>query len=100
MKISKLVFVVAFSVACASAGHNFDVRAVDRLTPQVSTLDDATKLLGKPASESVRSDGTRVYVWMYSEASAFGSPRAKSVAIMFNAEGKMIRFNRSEINSK
>jgi hypothetical protein len=86
-----LATLLMLASACITVGHKFDLAKVDLLTPGASTIDDATRLLGEPSAESDMPDGTKLFQWQYSQGTALGTGSASHVAILFGADGKMIR---------
>ena len=46
--------------ACVTVGTKFDVAKVDQLTPGVSTMGEATTLLGPAQSESTLNDNSKL----------------------------------------
>lgn len=82
---------VMLALACVTVGHKFDLARVDQLTPGASTIEDATRLLGEPSAESDLSDGTKLLQWQYSQGTALGTGSGAHVAILFGADGRMIR---------
>lgn len=68
------------------AGKSFDVDKVDQLQPGISTVIDATALLGKPQAEAVISNNTKLLQWI--EIVGYTSSH---VSILFDANGRMIR---------
>ena len=72
-------------------GNRFDSGAVARLVPGVSTTQDAIALLGKPTATSVNADGSELLQWQYAYGTAIGVGGAAHAAILFAADGKMVR---------
>lgn len=72
-------------------GNHFDTDAVSRLTPGVSTAQDAIALLGQPTGVSTNSDGSEIFQWQYAYGTAIGVGGAAHAAILFASDGKMIR---------
>jgi outer membrane protein assembly factor BamE (lipoprotein component of BamABCDE complex) len=72
-------------------GNRFDTDAVARLTPGVSTKQDAIALLGQPTALSTSPDGSQILQWQYAYGTAIGVGGAAHAAIAFAPDGKMIR---------
>lgn len=77
--------------ACASAGTNYDPAKADQLVPGESTRAEAVKLLGKPNSETFRADSSVILLWMHSRGTAWGTGKSRSLAILFDKDGRMLR---------
>ena len=90
-RLTVLAALVMLISGCVTVGHKFDLAKVDLLTPGASTVEDATRLLGEPSAESDMPDGTKLFQWQYSQGTAFGTGSGSHVAILFGADGKMIR---------
>ena len=67
-------------------GKIFDPARVDQLTPGVSTISDAKKLLGPTSSESSFPNGSSLVQWQYISGS-----KGAHVAILFDPNNKMLR---------
>ena len=78
--------------ACVrTTGPQFDVSAIERLTPNVSTRADAIAILGPPSAVSlVRGDGPELLQWIGTSATFLGD-KGQHVALLFDASGKYIR---------
>lgn len=76
--------------ACTTIGNKFDPERVSQLTPGVSTIADATALLGTPSSRSPSANGSTLLQWIYSQGTLFGG-NGGHVAILFGADGRMLR---------
>lgn len=74
---------------CMTLEHKFDPELVEQLQPNVSTISDATRLLGPYVSESKEPAGKRLLQWQYSQGTRIGRKGAH-VAILFDQAGKMI----------
>lgn len=75
---------------CATAGTNYNPDAVASLTPgmpQAAVVD----VLGKPNATAHQGDGSSVLVWTHSKATALGSAKARSVSLLFDAQGNYVR---------
>ncbi|WP_156901621.1 hypothetical protein [Azohydromonas australica] len=62
---------------------------VDRLTPGITTLADATALLGPHTSEKGYPNGQRLLQWG-AVAGSPSDPTARRVAILFGEDGRML----------
>ncbi|MGE5304662.1 MAG: hypothetical protein ACM3TN_15235 [Alphaproteobacteria bacterium] len=80
-------------------GNKFDPDRVDELKPGISTIADATAILGPPALESVDSNGTRLLQWQYTHISAFSGLSGADIGILFDDTGRMIRVTHSFVQS-
>ena len=85
-----LVLIITFVAACTTVGNKFDPQDINLLTPQVSTISDATKLLGPPMAQSALPNGAMLYQWQYVQGTLVGGSGAH-VAIVFDAEGTMVK---------
>src|SRR6185312_9307228 len=82
---------LAALTACASTGTEFDPNVVDSLTAGMTVAQVDAKL-GKPNGEVFAADGRRVQTWMYSHSNMLsGGSSARTLAILFDADGKMVR---------
>jgi hypothetical protein len=76
------MLLAAFLIGCTT----LTAKNVDLLKPQVTTIEDAKKILGKPKSYSYMGNGETFIQWM--DISSIG---AEHVAILFDHDSKMIR---------
>jgi hypothetical protein len=91
-----IIIALTFAIAaCTTIGHKFDPGRVDDLKPGISTIADATAILGPPAFESPDSNGTRLLQWQYTRISAFSGLSGADIAILFDDTGRMIRVTHS-----
>ncbi|WP_457447826.1 hypothetical protein [Roseateles sp. P5_E4] len=74
--------------ACAAVGTDFDPALVAKMTPNVSTLDDAAKLLGNPTSVTQHPDGSKSANWVYGSKSLFHTS-SKTLALHFGQNGTL-----------
>ena len=81
-----LVLIISFVAGCTTIGNKFDPKNLDLLIPEVTTIADATRLLGAPVSESAMADGSILYQWQYITAGS-----GAHVGILFDSEGVMVR---------
>ncbi|MDO8863713.1 hypothetical protein Q6D67_18635 [Haliea sp. E1-2-M8] len=77
-------------VSCTTVGNKFDPAKINQLQPQVSTIEDATALLGPPMAQSALPEGDMLYQWQYAQGTLVGGSGAH-VAIVFDAEGTMVK---------
>jgi hypothetical protein len=92
------LFIIAVTftiVACTTIGSKFDPGRVDNLNAGISTIADATAILGPPAFESLDSNGTRLLQWQYTRISAFSGLSGADIGILFDDTGRMIRVTHS-----
>lgn len=94
MTIRRVLALVLLSLslaACTSTnGRKFEASKVDQLQPKVSTISDATALLGPASAESSFPDGGKLLQWQYTQGSLGGGSGAH-VAVLFDAKGTMVR---------
>ena len=98
MKKSVAALVMAMSLyGCASTyGTPITQENLDRLVVGKTTIQEAVKMFGTPMGDTKNPDGTLVLGWGYSRA-ALGSPTvAKGLSIVFDKEGKVVRFNSAD----
>ncbi|NML17038.1 hypothetical protein [Azohydromonas caseinilytica] len=77
-------------MAACGTGRLVDGAApVDRLTPGVTTVADATALLGPHTAETGYPNGQRLLQWG-AVAGSPSSPAARRVAILFGEDGCMV----------
>jgi hypothetical protein len=84
-----IVAMVALA-GCASVGQDFSMADVDAMQPGITTFQDAVAKLGKPNSTSMSGDGRTASSWVRVTAGLGGSSN-KTVIIVFDKDGKMIR---------
>ena len=83
--------------AYQQSGHPFDSEAVAQLQPGVSTERDAIDKLGAPSAALVPfaafnyADGRKLLHWVYVHRVPIGTNSEARAAILFDADGKMIR---------
>lgn len=84
-------------IACTTIGTTFDIERADQLKPGVSTISDATRLLGPAKYETTRGDDSKILQWQYVRGTFVGGSGAH-LAILFDASGTMVRVvHRSKI---
>lgn len=91
MRRLALLSALTLLAACVTVGNKFNPAKADELSPGVSTIADATRLLGPIAAESNLPDGTKLLQWQYSQGTAVGTGSGAQLAILFDREGKMVR---------
>jgi hypothetical protein len=92
------LFIIALTcaiAACTTIGNKFNPDRVDDLKPGVSTIVDATAILGPPAFESPDTNGTRLLQWQYTRISVFSGLSGADIGILFDDTGRMIRVTHS-----
>jgi hypothetical protein len=92
-------FMLFFCVSCMTVGNKFDPQSVNQLIPNVSTLDDATRLMGPPMAQTALPNGNTLYQWQYSQGTAIGTGSAAHVAIIFNPDGIMLKVHHKSSTS-
>ncbi|MEI7247971.1 hypothetical protein WCT80_17665 [Pectobacterium carotovorum] len=70
--------------ACASVGKNFDESQLANIHKGSTTEQSVISYFGSPMSQSVDSDGNRIFMWTYSHATAFGKAEGKTLMIQFS----------------
>src|SRR6516165_450675 len=88
-----------FTSGCAyqHSGHPFDSEIVSQLQPGVSTERDAIDKLGPPSATLAPpaafnyADGRKLLQWVYVHRVPIGISSEARAAILFDADGKMIR---------
>lgn len=83
-------FVAIVLTACATSGTKFNMADVDAMKPGQTTIADAKAVLGPPANQVNKADGTMGLVWVYSHVNPTNA-QSRSVGILFDKDGKMIR---------
>ncbi len=65
---SIFIFLAVFSLAaCASAGKKVDQETVSKFVKGKTTYAEVVQQLGKPTSSTIKSDGTRTAMYVYSQ---------------------------------
>lgn len=83
-------FAAAVLIAACGTGRLADGAAsLDRLTPGVTTVADATALLGPHTSEKGYPNGQRLLQWG-ATATTPSAPGLRRVAILFSDDGRML----------
>lgn len=90
IRLVTLVACAALITGCASVGQDFDMAEVDRFQPGVTTIEQAKEKLGKPGSITNTANGEVGFVWSRSQV-VMGAGKWKSVGILFDKDGKMVR---------
>jgi hypothetical protein len=98
-RAAAVAFSLAASVAaCTSTmtiGQPFDPSLASQFQPGVSTVEDATRLLGPRYLDSTNGAGQHVVEWYYTQATGHSSGEASAhgamVKILFGPDGRMIR---------
>jgi hypothetical protein len=94
--MKRLLGVLALALltsGCAyDRGHRFDPGAVAQLQPGVSTERDAIDRLGPPLADVFNyTDGSKLLQWHYVRGTPIGTSSEGSAAILFDADGRMVR---------
>lgn len=78
---------------CASSGRDFNESAITQLQPGITTLMDATTLLGsKPVQTVNRADGYSVSFWRYIQVNGLvATTHQKEVGLVFGPDGRYVR---------
>lgn len=87
-----LILAIALLAGCASTGNNFNAGNLARLEPGITTVAQASELLGaEPAQTINRPDGKRGVVWQYVNTTAFSGTEIKQAVLLFDEQGHFIR---------
>ena len=90
---------LALQIGCATVGHKFDMAAVDRLQPGVSTLSDAVAPLSPYSGQTVTASGLKIYTWTYAAANGLtGSAHSQAVSLAFGGDGLWPRGRRTNVH--
>ena len=103
MYTSSRLFIIGLTfamAACTTLGNKFDPDRIDELKPGISTIADATAVLGPPAFQSPDSNGSRLMQWHYTQISAFSRLSGADIGILFDNTGRMIRVTHSFVQSR
>lgn len=94
MRYFLLTFAAGISIAltgCIQVGRSFDVAGVDRLTPGVSTINDAERLLGEPTTiQTNPANGHQALIWRYVYGTGLGTGGGEQAIVSFDRYGRMI----------
>ena len=90
LSASTIALLTACLVACTTIGSQFDISKADQLTPGVSTVNDAIKLLGPVHAESAMQNNSKLLQWQYVQGTLLGGS-SSHIAILFDASGKMVQ---------
>lgn len=88
--IAAIVIVIALA-GCKTVGTEFDMNRVDEMKPGVTTLAEATELLGKPANVNYSPDGGKLAQWSFIKAQYLGKSSSGRLAVVFDKDDKMVR---------
>jgi len=98
MKWLLVGLVLAHCAGCTTIGSKFDMAAIDRLQPGVSTISDAVALLGPYSTQAANSSGVRVYGWTYAQGNGLtGKVESQSVMLSFGADGRLMQTSSSSL---
>lgn len=89
MKKLLIAAAVIALTGCMTIGRDFDITKADQLKPGVTTITEATELLGKPTSIHTDRVGKKMLQWSYIK-SGFERSSAR-LAVVFSQDGKMER---------
>ncbi|HGK7302468.1 TPA: hypothetical protein ACJ509_000294 [Stenotrophomonas maltophilia] len=82
MKRILAVALVLAIAGCATVGKEMSDESVAAITDGQTTEAQLVAQLGRPYSTVTNSNGTRMMVWTYAKANAFGGARGKSVSVV------------------
>ena len=94
MKNIHLVIVLSLAISgCVYMQHGsrFDADKIKSFQPGITSEQDAIAALGKPMAWSENPDGSQLLQWQYVYGTAIGVGGGAHAAILFGADGKMIR---------
>lgn len=79
--------------ACASAGKDFNGAKLPELQPGVSTVADATRILGaEPMQIITGANGGQGVMWQYVTVSGLtGRTEIKRASLVFGPDGRFVR---------
>ena len=83
---------------CASVGSNYDPNAVSQLHAGMAK-EEVVRLLGKPNTVTTMPNGQTALGWVHSTASPF-SASARSVSLIFDADGKLSQTYQNQTDVK
>ncbi|MBL0947597.1 hypothetical protein [Brevundimonas sp.] len=75
---------------CVSMGTDYDPTAVDQIVPG-TPMAEVIARLGQPNNRMTLANGQTQLLWMHSTGTAWGTGEARSVALLFDAQGKFVR---------
>lgn len=84
------IVILICCISCTTVGNKFDPQVVNQLKPNISTIDEATGLMGPPMAQSAMPGGNTLYQWQYAQGTIVGGSGAH-VAILFDPNGVMLR---------
>lgn len=95
MRAFLLAFVLILAGCASTYGKPITQSQLDMLVVGKTTVRESVEIFGKPVTDTINSDGTRVLGWGYAK-STFGSPmESQGISIVFDRHGKMASFSRS-----
>lgn len=78
------------AAGCVSMGTNYDPDVAAQIA--VGTpMSEVIARLGQPNNRLTLANGQTQLLWMHSTGTAWGTADARSVALLFDAQGKFIR---------
>ena len=90
--IKTIIVLAALVAGCATSGRDFSAAALQGMQPGITTVDDASALLGGAPMQTVRHDNGLVSQrWRYIAAGPVGVVANRSVTLIFDAAGKLVR---------
>jgi hypothetical protein len=88
-RVAAALAATVLMTACGTGRLGDGAAPVDRLTPGITTVADATALLGPHTSEKGYPNGQRLLQWGSGAASS-ADPSARRVAILFGEDRRMV----------
>lgn len=90
MKFKTTILATVFLVGgCVSMGPDYDPALVEQLKPGASRAEVISQL-GRPTTTVTLPDGRQQLMWTHSRGTMLGTATARSVMLMFDAEGRYL----------
>ena len=89
LRWTSIIAATAMVAGCVSIGPNYDPAAVDRLQAGMDTAQ-VIAILGRPTTTVTLADGRQQLMWIHSRGDMLGRAEARTVTLMFNADGKYV----------
>ena len=88
--LSATLVVLSLTTGCAWFSKPTGMNAADRFIPGVTTLKQATAVLGRPQSLSNSANGQLIVGWLHQETTTTGvAPRG--ITLLFDRDGRMLQ---------
>ena len=90
MNFKTIILATVFLVGgCVSMGPDYDPALVEQLRPGTPKAEVISQL-GQPSTTVRFSDGRQQLMWTHSRGTMLGTASARSVMLMFDAEGRYL----------